>query len=115
MRRFCELDPSPLDTGTGSCAMLAAEDIYGIVHVVLGGCKAHSNGKVKALPSTEDKKLYDIIVRCRDASFPCSVLLWKQHGLCILLFQDLRWVWFCGVALVSAPSAALPHLAQGNL
>lgn len=29
----------PLNTGTGSCAVLAAEDIYGIFHVVLGGYK----------------------------------------------------------------------------
>lgn len=110
MTRFCELDPSPCEHRNWLLCHAGCRRQFWHCSLFLGGCKAHSNGKVKALPSTEDKKLYDIIVRawCRDGSFQCSVLPVKQRGLCILLFQDPRWVCFCGAALVSTPSAALP-------
>lgn len=52
---------------------------------------AYGNGKAKGLfisrLHTEDK-YFSLRASCREASFQCSVWLWKQHRMCTFCFQD---------------------------
>lgn len=91
IRRFCELDTSPFEHRNRLLCHAGCRRYLWHCSCGFGRSKAHSKGKVQGLPSTECRRQEILLLwghgAVFNASFQCSVLLWEQHGLCILVFQ----------------------------